>query len=190
MAIKRFIIMADGKMTRWNNRLVPKHLLPVHGEPILLRTVRLVQAYAPGAEVIITSHNPDYEAPGAVRYEPKSNSCEIDRFTWELIDDGVCFLYGDVYYTEQAIRRIVELPVKALGFAGNDTEIFAVVVGSGAYQKDCIRKLKERDPACRGWQLYEIAREDRRAEICRIEDETTGFNTEEEYRRFTERTGG
>ena len=56
-----------------------------------------------------------------MRYEPKSNSCEIDRFTWELIDDDVCFLYGDVYYTEQAIRRIVEMPVKALGFARNDT---------------------------------------------------------------------
>lgn len=188
MAIKRFIIMADGKMTRWNNHLVPKHLLPVHGEPILLRTVRLVQARAPGAEVIITSHNPAYEVPGAVRYEPKSNSCEIDRFTWELIDDDVCFLYGDVYYTEQAIRQIAEMQAADLGFAGNDTEIFAVVVGSGAYQKDCIRKLKERDPACRGWQLYEMAREDRRAEICRIEDETTGFNTEEEYRRFAEKT--
>ena len=100
--------MADGKMKRWNNQQVPKHLLPVHGEPILLRTARLAQRYAPEAQVIITSHNPDYEAPGAVRYEPKSNSCEIDRFTWELIDDDVCFLYGDVYYTEQAIRRIVD----------------------------------------------------------------------------------
>ncbi len=79
---KRFIIMADGKMKRWNNHQVPKHLLPVHGEPILLRTARLAQRYAPEAQVIITSHNPDYEAPGAVRYEPKSNSCEIDRFTW------------------------------------------------------------------------------------------------------------
>lgn len=187
MAIKRFIIMADGKMKRWNNHQVPKHLLPVHGEPILLRTARLAQRYAPEAQVIITSHNPDYEAPGAVRYEPKSNSCEIDRFTWELIDDDVCFLYGDVYYTEQAIRRIVEMPVKSLGFARNDTEVFAVKVADGAYQKACIRKLKEKDPACRGWQLYEMAQRDGCAEICRIEDETTGFNTEEEYRRFAEK---
>ena len=155
-------------MTRWNNHQVPKHLLPVHGEPILLRTARLAQRYAPEAQVIITSHNPDYEAPGAVRYEPKSNSCEIDRFTWELIDDDVCFLYGDVYYTEQAIRRIVEMPVKALGFARNDTEVFAVKVADGAYQKDCIRKLKEKDPACRGWQLYEMAQRAGCAEICRM----------------------
>lgn len=70
-----------------------------------------------------------------MRYEPKSNSCEIDRFTWELIDDDVCFLYGDVYYTEQAIRRIVEMPVKALGFARNDTEVFAVKVADGALPK-------------------------------------------------------
>ena len=96
-------------------------------------------------------------------------------------------MYGDVYYTEQAIRRIVEMPVKALGFARNDTEVFAVKVADGAYQKACIRKLKERDPACRGWQLYEMAQRDGCAEICRIEDETTGFNTEEEYRRFAEK---
>ena len=79
------------------------------------------------------------------------------------------------------------MPVKALGFARNDTEVFAVKVADGAYQKDCIRKLKERDPACRGWQLYEMAQQDGCAEICRIEDETTGFNTEEEYRRFAEK---
>ena len=50
-----------------------------------------------------------------------------------------------------------------------------------------IRKLKEKNPACRGWQLYEMAQRDGCAEICRIEDETTGFNTEEEYRRFAEK---
>ena len=60
-------------------------------------------------------------------------------------------------------------------------------VGDGGYQKACIRKLKEKNPACRGWQLYEMAQRDGCAEICRIEDETTGFNTEEEYRRFAEK---
>ena len=42
--------MADGKMKRWNNQQVPKHLLPVHGEPILLRTARLVKFRKEGKE--------------------------------------------------------------------------------------------------------------------------------------------
>lgn len=187
MATTRYIIMADGKMTRWKNFRVPKHLLPVNNEPILFRTVRLVRRFAPEAQVIITSHNPLYEAPGAVRYEPKENRCEIDRFTWELIDDDVCFLYGDVYYTEEAIRQIVALSTKTIGFAGNGSEIFAVKVGSGAYQKACIQKLKESGGECRGMQLYELAIRDPDTVFCCVEDDTTGFNTEEEYRSFAEK---
>lgn len=184
MTATRYIIMADGKMTRWKNYQVPKHMLPVHGEPILLRTVRLVRQFAPQAQIIITSHNPQYDVAGTTRYEPKNNLCEIDRFTWELIDDGVCFLYGDVYYTEAAIRQIVALPVKTLGFAGNGEEIFAVKVGDGAYQRACIQKLKEAGGECRGLQLFELASQDAETVFCRIADGTAGFNTEEEYRSF------
>ena len=102
MTATRYIIMADGKMTRWKNFLVPKHMLPVHGEPILLRTVRLVRRFDPNAEIIITSHNPSYEVPGTVRYEPQNNHCEIDRFTWELIGDG----------PDQATMEAAVLPVR------------------------------------------------------------------------------
>ena len=187
MTATRYIIMADGKMTRWKNFLVPKHMLPVHGEPILLRTVRLVRRFDPNAEIIITSDNPSYEGPGTVRYEPQNNHCEIDRFTGELIGDGVCFLYGDVYYTDQAIEKIAAMSAEALGFAGNGTEIFAVKVGDGEYQKACIRKLKEAGGQGRGMQLYELAAGDGKAVFCPIADDTTGFNTEEEYHAFARR---
>ena len=90
----KYIIMADGKGTRWQNyNDIPKHFIEINGETLLARTVRLLRQGDPGCEVIITSHDPRYEVEGARRYEPKNNHLEIDRFTEELIEDNVCFLY-------------------------------------------------------------------------------------------------
>ena len=92
----RYVIMANGKGSRWNNyEGIPKHLISIGGETLLQRTTRLVHSFDSQAEVIITSRNPDCVAEGARRYEPLRSQREIDRFCVELIQDGVCFLYGD-----------------------------------------------------------------------------------------------
>ena len=105
----RYVIMADGKGTRWGNYSgIPKHLIKIGDETLLERTVRLIKQTDESNEIVITSHDYRYEVEGAVRYEPKNNVLEIDRFTDELIDDGVVFLYGDTYYTDDSIKTIVE----------------------------------------------------------------------------------
>ena len=74
----RYIIMADGKGSRWNHYMGrEKHEISIDGETLLQRTVRLIREKDAGAEVIITSHNPAFEVEGAVRYEPKNNIYEI-----------------------------------------------------------------------------------------------------------------
>lgn len=86
----RYVIMADGKMTRWASSYgVPKHLLPIGDEALLGRLVRQIRENDPDAEVIVTSHDPRYGDYGATRYEPQNNVLEIDRFTQELIGDNV-----------------------------------------------------------------------------------------------------
>ena len=112
--------MADGKGTRWNlHQGIPKHFIKVNGETLLERTVRLLRQYDPSCQVIITSHDPRYEVDGALRYEPKNNVLEIDRFTAELIENDVCFLYGDTYYSEISAKTIVETDAEDLLFFGN-----------------------------------------------------------------------
>ena len=70
----KYIIMADGKGTRWQNyNDIPKHLALIDGEPVIKRTVRLIKETDPTSEVIITSHDERYEVEGASRYEPKNN---------------------------------------------------------------------------------------------------------------------
>ena len=104
----KYIIMADGKGTRWQNYIdIPKHFIEIIGETLLARTVRLLRQGDPGCEVIITSHDPRYEVEGATRDEPVNNHLESDRFTEELIADNVCFLYVDTYYSEDAADIII-----------------------------------------------------------------------------------
>ena len=113
----KYIIMADGKGTRWNNyHDIPKHFIEVGGETLLTRTVRLLRLFDAGCEIIITSHDPRYEVEGARRHEPVNNVLEIDRFTTELIENNVCFLYGDTFYSDSAIQSIVSTKTDDLMF--------------------------------------------------------------------------
>ncbi len=157
----KYIIMADGKGTRWNlHQGIPKHFIKVNGETLLERTVRLLRQYDPSCQVIITSHDPRYEVDGALRYEPKNNVLEIDRFTAELIENDVCFLYGDTYYSEISAKTIVETDAEDLLFFGNERSIVAVKVADAAIFSQHVNRVRElflagRIDKCIGWQVYQ-----------------------------------
>ena len=157
----KYIIMADGKGTRWNNyRDIPKHFIEVNGETLLARTVRLLRENDPSCEVIITSHDSRYEVAGARRYEPKHNGLEIDRFTTELIEDNICFLYGDTYYSEVSIKTIVDTVAEDLLFFGNERSIVAVKVADAQVFSKHVNRVRElflagKIDKCIGWQVYQ-----------------------------------
>lgn len=192
----KYIIMADGKGTRWNNyKNVPKHLVDVDGEILLARTVRLLKEYDPDSEVVITSHDERYEFEGATRYEPLNNVLEIDRFTYELIEDNICFLYGDTYYTEDAIWKIVSTNTDDLLFFGNNKSIVAIKVKDSKLFKDNIDKvkdlyLKKRINGCKGWQVYqsyqnlEFDKKQIADKFIVLDDNTNDYNTPEDYEKY------
>lgn len=157
----KYVIMADGKGKRWNNHAnIPKHFVVVNGETVISRVVRLIKKFDKDAEVIITSHDPRYEIDGATRYEPQNNVLEIDRFTDELIEDDMCFLYGDTYYSEKAMRLIVETDVEDLQFFGNGRSIIAIRIKDSElfrYHVENVRNLflKGEIEQCIGWQVYQ-----------------------------------
>lgn len=192
----KYVIMADGDMKRWHSDSgIPKHLLTVNGETLLERIVRQLNAVDPGTEIIITSHNKEYDVPGAVRYEPMNNHLEIDRFTWELIEDGVCFLYGDTFYSDDAIKTICCTRPEGLSFVGTDNSIVAVLAGSGELLKQHIEKVKKlflsgEITDCKGWQVYQSYTGLPFGQIrigknfILVSDGTCGFNTWTEYESF------
>lgn len=185
-------------MSRWEKTCnIPKHLLPIGNEILLGRIVRQVKENDPDAEIIVTSHDPRYGNYGAVRYEPQNNVYEIDRFTEELIVDDICFLYGDTYYTDGAIKKICQLETDSMYFAGTARAIVAVKAHDAALMRRHLMRVRNMYIAgelrdCRGWQLYQSFTGQSFDKILigdgflMIDDGTQGFNRIEEYQKFVE----
>ncbi len=193
----KYVIMADGKGSRWNNFMGHgKHEISIGGETLLERTVRLVHLYDGSAEVIITSHNANINIEGAVRYEPENNVLEVDRFTAELIGDDMCFLYGDVYYSEDAIRTVVENAGRdKLLFVGSEKSICAVLVKDGELFRSCYEGVRNmylngEISECKGWQVYHmyagLPLESREigAGYLVVDSFTRDFNSPQDYMEF------
>ena len=193
----KYIIMADGKGTRWNNyHNIPKHLIEIGGETLLARTVRLLRENDARADIVITSHDPRYEVPGARRYEPQNNHLEIDRFTEELIADDVCFLYGDTFYSESVIQKIADTPAEKLLFFGNERSIVAIKVADGALVRQHVDRVRAlflagKIEKCIGWQVYQsfeglpFGEKTIAADYILIQDGTEDFNSPADYNRRT-----
>ncbi len=193
----KYIIMADGKGTRWNNyHNIPKHLIEIDGETLLARTVRLLRENDARADIVITSHDPRYEVPGARRYEPQNNHLEIDRFTEELIADDVCFLYGDTFYSESVIQKIADTPAEKLLFFGNERSIVAIKVADGALFRQHVDQVRAlflagKIEKCIGWQVYQsfeglpFGEKTIAADYILIQDGTEDFNSPADYNRRT-----
>lgn len=199
----RYVIMANGQGRRWKNHLgIPKHLAPTPtGETLVERTARLVVELDPEAEVVMSAHDERYAVAGTRLYTPCAAQFEIDRFVPELLDRRCCFLYGDTYYTEDVMRLICATPAKEglLAF-GNEQRIFALRVEEHRRVLAVLRDLRARIasgeiPDCKGWQLYHafwgMPLEGKNIDrgFVLVNDETTDFNTAEEYRVFMEKAG-
>lgn len=189
----KYIIMADGKGTRWNNfNNIPKHFIEINGEKIIFRTVRLLNEMDPDCSVTVTSHDPRYNIPGSSRHEPSNNILEIDRFTEELLEDNVCFLYGDTYYSEEALRLIIRTEAEPLMFFGNSRSIIAVKIKDAVVFKKHFDRIKElflsgKISRCVGWQIYEsftggdLESKQINGSFITIDDSSRDFNSPDDY---------
>lgn len=107
----RTIIIAAGSATRWGGYLgVPKHFAPVDGEPIIERTVRLLQDY--NTDVWVVANTDEYRIKGSSLFRPKHdpNNFDADKFLnssalWSRKNRTVV-LYGDVFFTQNALDII------------------------------------------------------------------------------------
>jgi hypothetical protein len=104
----RVIIAAAGGDAKWNGHLgVPRHMAPIEGEPLLQRTVRQAVAYT--GDVHVTTPNDDrYRVIGAYRHVRAADYASEYDSTRDLWDeDGrTVLLYGDVFFTDQAMSTI------------------------------------------------------------------------------------
>jgi hypothetical protein len=110
----RAIIIAAGEATRWNNYLgVPKHLVPVDGEPIAKRTIRLLRDRGVLDIFLVGLDSDLYRLPGSQLYVAKKTPeyHGADKFLssqelWNT-QGRTLALFGDVFFSEAAIDIIV-----------------------------------------------------------------------------------
>ncbi|MGF2949662.1 NTP transferase domain-containing protein [Microbacterium alcoholitolerans] len=197
----RYVIMANGRGTRWGGHSgIPKHLIEFDGETLLRRIVRQVTDADPGADIVISASNPAYDTVGARRHAPEVNEIELDRFVPELITDNVTFLYGDTLYSDAAIREIVTAPDAELAFFGDERAIVAVRASRREVLVQHLQRVRDlylagRITSCKGWQLYQSYEGLPFDQVVIgthfhvLDAATVGFNTPDEHADFRDWLG-
>lgn len=115
----RVLIICAGQGTRWEGYLgTEKHLVEIEGERLLDRTVRLLSEQGVGNVCVVTKeYDERYNVLGTsqevvcVDYE---NNVDADKFLsskhlWHKAGRTIV-LYGDCYFTDQAMEVIVHFP--------------------------------------------------------------------------------
>ena len=108
------IIACAGKSSRWRRHLSLEHkaLIPILGETLVARTVRLAREHCPEARLCVMGSHPALRVDGAelVAPAPCERPCEVDRFPsakpyWS--EDGrTHLLFGDVFFTDAAAALV------------------------------------------------------------------------------------
>ena len=169
----KYVILADSSV----GFDTPRQLTKINNEELARRTIRLLKENGI-KDILITSHDSRFDNLGAKRYEPKFNDYIpnkrgywISAFPIELLNEPICFLFGDVYYSEKAIKTIIETPADStmffcsyqnksskyikhhdepLGYKVNDCELFKEHI-------QLIKNFKDSGKAPREpivWELY------------------------------------
>lgn len=168
--------MCGGFVCKWK---IPKHFYKYKGEYIVQRTVNLLKKSGIKKSDIVITTQPDcvdkYKIFGVEVIPYDSNK---KPFVWldafYLIDEPVCYIFGDVVFSAKAIKTIVktqtddiEFFASAPPFAPNYpkkyAEPFAFKVVNYKRFRDCILRTKECDKYCLwyrrppiSWELWQI----------------------------------
>lgn len=108
----KYIIMCGANYEYWDK---PRHLTKIKGEPVVARTIRLLRE-AGVSDIAISANHPAFEQFGVpvLRHENHFNVTDnktVRGYWCEAfypMDDPVCYLFGDVVFSPEAIRTIVE----------------------------------------------------------------------------------
>lgn len=155
----KYIIMAGG---RYDEFTTPKQLLKVNGEVIIERTIRLLKENRI-KDIAISTTNPAFDYLEVPKL--KHNNTFIHEYKnekakgWWLdafypTDKPTCYIWGDVYFSESAIKTIVEtetddielfgsMPPFADNYVKRWIEPFALKVFNTNHLKESIEKTKE-----------------------------------------------
>ena len=171
----KIIIMCGGV---YDDFKIHKALSIINGESLIERTIRLLKEngikdyYISSNENIFSKYGKVIKHENSFRYEnEKSKGYWVDAYY--PTTDPVIYLHGDVYYTDNAIKKILNLNPKVNTMIGNKYAINKehkkigepfgwIVVNQHEFRKaiDKCKKLQDEGKIDRGyaisWELYEV----------------------------------
>lgn len=175
----KYVIMCGGNYDQFTT---PKHLSVVNGERLVDRTIRLLKENGI-EEIYITSNDERFDSCGVPRLK-HPNHFEVIHADKEYVKgywldafypyfqptEKITFIFGDVYFTENAIKTIVNYKTdKNILFGTSDAkneqhqnwgEPFAYIVNNYAEFMDgvsAVKKLQDENKLLRVaivWELY------------------------------------
>ena len=172
----KIIIMCGGEYSDFKT---PKPLSVINGERLVCRTIRLLRQNGL-YDIYISSNDPIYDKLDVLRLQHENNFKDIDGKIYGYwvdayypTDEPTIYLHGDVYYTEDAIKKIINLNPKVNTMLGNQYalnkehkkvgEPFGWIIVNQDKFKDAIKKtkkLQDEGKIDRGyaisWELYEV----------------------------------
>ena len=107
----KYIIMCGGNYVDWET---PKQLIEIKGEPIVARTIRLLRE-AGVRDIAITSDRPEFKNFGVpvLKHNNPFKVIGEDCYGYYVdcfypTEEPVCYIFGDVVFSPNAIHKIVE----------------------------------------------------------------------------------
>lgn len=190
----KYIIMCGGDYRVWQE---PRQLLMVKGERIVERTIRLLNENGI-TDIAISSDDERFSRFG-VPLLKHNNGYKVmvdNRYTgywcdgFYPMDEPVCYLFGDVVFSPQAIKTIIEtetddieffgsMPPFAPGYLKRWAEPFALKVVNNDHLTEAIAELKRlhregkfrRKPIM--WELWQVIK---KTPLNKIEKNYTAIN--------------
>ena len=173
----KYIIMCGGEYKNWK---IPKQLIKIGGEPIVLRTIRLLKENGID-DISISSNNSLFKKCGVPVLQHDNYwqvmGVEDVKGTWVSgfyhVNEPVCYVLGDVVFSRAAIKKIVETETDSVAFFASAppfakeyrkpyAEPFAFKVMDTKYFRTCIlkvRKLENQSAFIRhpiAWELWQV----------------------------------
>lgn len=172
----KYIIMCGGV---YDNFTIPKQLTEINGEKLVERTIRLLKENGIN-EIYISSNDPRFDEFQVPRLNHR-NSFKFEKSkiygywidAYYPMNEPITYLHGDVYYSEEAIKKIINLKPKVNTFIGNEVarnkehknwgEPFGwIVVNQEEFKKgiEDTKRLQDEGKLERGyaisWELYRV----------------------------------
>ena len=176
----KYIIMCGGDYKKWEK---PRQLSVINGERIIERTIRLLKENGIN-DIYISSNSNCFDYLWDIPKLKHNNDFVVESDSssgywincFYQLDEPVCYLFGDVFYSNNAIKTIVHhktndiqffasAPPFAPNYFKNWAEPFAFKVVNIKHFKEAIEKVKDyykkslfnRHPI--SWELWQVIKE-------------------------------